>query len=347
MNATEKCKVKIVGATGYTGGELIRLLLKHPNVEISELTAAGLENQSQPVHTFWSWLRNVCYLTVSEETPGEGGDAQFIFLSTPHGVSMKLAPLYLNKGYKVIDLSADYRFENPDEREGWYDFPHTSAELCDQAVYGMPELFREKIKDATLIANPGCYPTASILGLYPAIKNGFIEPAEIRINAASGVTGAGKNAKLIFHHPELDQNYFAYRVGQHQHAPEIVSILKRVTKKDVQATFVPHVLPIQRGILSTIYCKNTNKGTLEEIWKSYQETYRDEPFIRLYDLGEAPTLQAVCESNFVDISLHQDKITGDIVIVSAEDNLTKGAAGQAVQNLNVMMGYPEGMGLLP
>jgi len=349
MNNGKKCKVKIVGATGYTGGELIRLLLKHPQAEIVSLTGAGI-GDAKPVHVFWPVLRGVCPLNVSEETnPGEGGDADVVFLSTPHGVSMKLAPAYLANGYKVIDLSADYRFKNLAEREGWYDFPHTSPELCAEAVYGMPELgCRDEIKKARLIANPGCYPTAAILSLYPGIKEGLLAPDGIHISSSSGVTGAGKNAKLPFHHPELDQNYFAYRVGKHQHAPEIVSILRSATNKPVSASFVPHVLPLQRGILSTIFCRKMNKNiALKQIWDYYQMTYGQEQFIRLYALGEIPNLQGVRETNFVDISFHEDAMTGEVVIVAAEDNLTKGAAGQAVQNMNIMMGFPEEWGLKP
>ncbi len=344
MNEQSTCRVKIVGGTGYTGGEIIRLLLNHPRAEIVDITGAGIP-EPQPAWRFWTWLRGVCDIPISEETLGDGKNADVVFLSTPHGVSMKLAPLYYEKGYSVIDLSADYRFIKLEEREGWYPGEHLSPELCQVAVYGMPELYRQEIKNAKLIANPGCYPTASILSLYPGIKENMLQPAGIHIASASGVSGAGKNAKLPFHHSELDQNYFAYRVGSHQHSPEINSVLSRVTGKKVSSCFVPHVLPIRRGILSTIYCQKTEETTLQKLWDVYRSYYENEPFIRLYDLGEAPNLQAVCGSNFVDISLHQDKVTGEIVIVSAEDNLCKGAAGQAVQNMNLMMGFPEGMGL--
>ncbi len=346
MNKAKQCKVKIIGATGYTGGDLIRLLLKHPQVEITSLTGAGI-GDPKPLHAFWPEMRGLCPIQVTEETTTDPGGAEVVFLSTPHGVSMKLAPAYLDQGCKVIDLSADYRFKNLAEREGWYAGEHTSPELCQEAVYGMPELqSRDEIKKARLIANPGCYPTVAILSLYPAIKEGLIQPTCIHINSASGVTGAGKNPKLPFHHPELDQNFFAYRVGKHQHAPEIVSILREVTKKSVSASFVPHVLPIQRGILSTIYCQKNEHVSLQQIGEYYKTFYKDEPFIRIYELGEAPNLQAVRFTNFVDISVHEDAMTGEIIFVSAEDNLTKGAAGQAVQNMNIMMGFDETSGLL-
>lgn len=340
------CKVKIIGATGYTGGELIRLLLTHPHVEIVSLTGAGI-GDTQPVSNFWPWLRNVCDLTVSEETVGETDGADIVYLSVPHGIAMQLAPVYLEKGCCVIDLSADYRFRDIAIRDKWYEGEHTSPELCAQAAYGMPELFRDEIKPAKLIANPGCYPTTVILGLYPAIKEGLIQPDGIHVNSSTGVTGAGKKANLLFHHPELDQNYFAYRIGNHQHCPEMIDILQRATGKPVSLVFVPHVLPLQRGILSTMYCKKSANVSLQQIWDAYQKIYGDEKFIRLYPLGKAPDLQAIRMSNFVDISIHEDATTGDIIILSAEDNLVKGAAGQAVQNLNVIMGYPEHYGLLP
>ncbi|MGC9328176.1 MAG: N-acetyl-gamma-glutamyl-phosphate reductase [Candidatus Hinthialibacter sp.] len=346
MSEHKTCKVKIVGATGYTGGELIRLLLTHPHVEITSLTGAGI-GADQPIFNFWSWLRNICDLKVSEEKVGDPQGADVVFLSVPHGVSMKLAPAYLEKGCKVIDLSADYRFRDLSIRDAWYDGEHTSPELCQTAAYGMPELFREEIKTAQLIANPGCYPTTVILGLYPAIREGLIQADGIHVNSATGVTGAGKKANLIFHHPELDQNYFAYRIGKHQHCPEMIDILSRATGKDVSLAFVPHVLPLQRGILSTMYCRKAGGASVQEIWEVYQNMYKNEQFVRLYPLGKTPDLQGVRMSNFVDISIHEDVVTGDVIILSAEDNLVKGAAGQAVQNLNVMMGYPEKYGLLP
>jgi N-acetyl-gamma-glutamyl-phosphate reductase len=210
----------------------------------------------------------------------------------------------------------------------------------------MPELFRDAIPHAQLIANPGCYPTGSILSLYPGIQKGLIEPRGIHVSAASGVTGAGKKPKPHLHHPELDQNFFAYRIGRHQHWPEITSVLRRATGQAVSLSFVPHVLPLQRGILSTIFCAKSRDLTLEALHDAYRETYQNEPFIRLYALGEAPNLQAVCHTNFLDLSLHEDRTTGDLILVSAEDNLVKGAAGQAVQNLNLRMGYPETLGLL-
>ena len=217
MNDSEKCRVKIVGGTGYTGGELFRILHDHPRVEIVSVTAAGLAAPSEPLYKHWSWLRGITDMPVSEETECDRCGADVVFLSTPHNVSMKLAPAYLETGCKVIDLSADYRFPDPAERDRWYGTTHASPALCAEAVYGLPELFRDQIKPARLIANPGCYPTGSILGLYPGLKSGMLKPSGIHISAASGASGAGKNAKILFHHTEMTENFFAYRVGSHQH----------------------------------------------------------------------------------------------------------------------------------
>lgn len=345
MKCSNECHVKIVGVSGYSGGELIRLLLNHPQVKLTALTAFSL-TEPTPLHTYFPRLRGECDLLVEKEVPGEAGDADVVFLCTPHGESMRIVPEYRDKQCTIIDLSADFRFVDPSEREGYYAAPHPSAEACAEAVYGMPELFRDRVKGAKLIANPGCYPTGIILALYPAIREEMIETEGIHISAASGVTGAGKKPKAHLHHPELDQNFYPYRIGNHQHTPEILSVLRRATGTAVSATFVPHLLPLQRGILSTIFCKRSKDISLEAIWKQYNSIYQNEPFIRLYPLGEQPTLQAVRESNYVDISIHEDKKNGALILVSAVDNLMKGAAGQAVQNMNLIMGYPEGMGLL-
>lgn len=344
MNTQPKRRVKIVGATGYSGGELIRLLLGRPHVEIAAITASSVEGPT-PIQQFWPALRDVVEVPVTREVPGDPCGAEAVFVCTPHGAAMALVPAYIESGCVVIDLSADFRFQDPSEREGWYEGTHTAPELCAQAVYGMPELYREQIRGARLIANPGCYPTGAILSLYAGLREGVIEPSGIHVSAASGVTGAGKKPKQHLHHPELDQNFFAYRIGKHQHWPEIVGTLRRSTSKPISLSFTPHVLPLQRGILYTIFCQRAGGALLSDIHDVYKKTYRDEPFIRLYPLGEAPDLHAVRETNFVDISLHEDSTTGELIIVSAIDNLVKGAAGQAIQNFNIRMGLPEDAGL--
>lgn len=333
-------KVKIVGATGYTGGELIRLLIQHPEVEIVAVTAGSIETP-QPLHAFWKELRGITELQVRKEDAGEACGADVVFLSTPHGVAMKLAMDYLNQGCLVFDLSADFRFNNPNERQGWYPEPHPSKELCEEAVYGMPELNRNRIPNARLISCPGCYATSVILGLYPAFKLNLIQPDGICVSAASGITGAGKTPKPHFHYPEMDENYFAYKIGSHQHLPEIRSVLRRFTGQSVSLSMVPHVLPIRRGILSTMFCRPKDGVGIQQLWDGYHRVYAQEPFMRLYALGEAPNLHAVQKTNFLDLSLHQDQETGGFIILSAEDNLGKGAAGQAVQSFNIRMGFPE------
>ncbi|MBI1388607.1 MAG: N-acetyl-gamma-glutamyl-phosphate reductase [bacterium] len=345
MNAASRCKVKIVGATGYSGGELISLLLNHPRVEITAITASSVTGP-EPIHTFWPALRGMVPVPVTKEVPGEGG-AEVVFVCTPHGAAMEIVPAYHQTGCVTIDLSADFRFNDPAERTGWYEGEHTAPGLCAEAVYGLPELFRGKVRGANLIANPGCYPTGAILSLYPGLKSGALKHEGVHISAASGVTGAGKKPKQNLHHPELDQNFYAYRIGKHQHLPEIVSVLRRAVEKPVSLSFVPHLLPLQRGIFYTIFAAKAKEISLKDLWALYDEAYRGEPFVRLYPLGETPTLHAVRGSNFVDISLHQDAVTGEVIFASAEDNLVKGAAGQAVQNMNVRMGFPETEGLLP
>lgn len=343
MNDTP-CRVKIVGATGYSGGELISILLRHPMVEITAITASSVTKPT-PIEQFWPALRGEVSVPVTKEMPGEG-EADVVFTCVPHGAAMAIVPEYIHRGFMVIDLSADYRFTNPEDRAGWYSDPHTSPELCAQAVYGMPELGRNAIRTAQLIANPGCYPTGSILALYPGIRDGLIAPTGIHISAASGVTGAGKKPKNHLHHPELDQNFMAYRVGNHQHTPEIIGTLRRATEQPVSLSFVPHLLPLQRGILSTIFCQSTG-ASLSEIHEAYKAAYQNEPFIRIYNENENPTLHAVRGTNYLDLAFHQDTLTGEIILISAEDNLVKGAAGQAIQNLNIRMGYEETMGLIP
>lgn len=344
--STKMIRVKIVGATGYSGGELIRLLLNHPQVEIAAITASSVTGP-EPIHAFWPALRGMLQVPVIKEVPGDATDVDVVFVCTPHGAAMAIVPDYIKNGNVVIDLSADFRFKDPAERAGWYEGEHTAPELCAQAAYGMPELFREEIRGAQLIANPGCYPTGSILALHPGIQSGLLSPTGIHISAASGVTGAGKKPKQHLHHPELDQNFLAYRIGKHQHLPEIKGVLGRSTGKPVSLSFVPHLLPLQRGILTTIFCQKASAVSLQDLWAVYDQAYREEPFIRLYPLGEAPSLHAVRESNFLDLSLQEDATTGEIILVSAEDNLVKGAAGQAIQNMNLRMGLEEATGLLP
>ena len=346
-----KVKVKIVGGTGYTGGELVRLLLHHPEVELTAVTAGSVEFP-QPLHTVWKQLRGVTTVPLTKENSSDACGADVVFLSVPHGAAMQLAEEYLHQGCIVIDLSADFRFRNPHDREGWYPAPHPPPHLCEQAVYGMPELNRNEISSANLIACPGCYATSVILGLYPALKNRHIEPKGIHVSAASGVTGAGKTPKPHFHYPEMDQNYFAYRIGKHQHLPEIRSVLSGAAGQTVSLSFVPHVLPVRRGIFSTMFCAPADGFSLQQMRDGYQTVYENEPFMRVYDLGEEPNLQAVTGTNFLDIALHQDRETGGFIILSVEDNLLKGAAGQAVQCFNIRMGFPETLaltvqGLLP
>lgn len=343
---TERIRIQIVGATGYAGGDLLHLLLRHPHVEIVSLIAADVDTATD-VGVIWPDLLNVCRVPVEPATGAVPDGVDLAFMATPDKVAMKLTPGYLEKGIKVVDFAADYRFKNVQLHDEIYGGEHGSPDLCSEAVYGLPELYRAQIAQARLVGNPGCYSTCGILGLYPAIKEGIIEPTGSVVSASSGVTGAGKHPSLAFHHPEVAENYRAYKVASHRHGPEIEDILGRMIEKEVRLTFVPHLLPIRRGILATIYGERATSIDLKEIYSVYRDVYAGEPFIRVLPLDSTPQLQAVQLSNFCDISVHEDRRNGKIIILSALDNTGKGASSQAVQNLNVMAGFDEKTGLWP
>ena len=336
-------KASVVGATGYTGEELISLLAKHANVSISSLSAIVKEpiNISEVFPRFKKKLDIVCKnLDVQEVIKS----SDVIFLALPHKVSMQFAPKFLEAGKKVIDLSADYRLP-ADIYKKWYGKEQNDSGNLKKAVYGLPELYREKIKGCNFVANPGCYPTSVILAVAPLIKNKIVKLDNIIADTKSGITGAGRKALLDLVFGEIADNFKAYKIGKHQHTPEITQELGKLAGGDVEVLFVPHVIPIRRGILSTVYLKPKKKGITEEINNLYGDFYRDEPFVRfLGGNGALPELKNVVYSNFCDIGV---KLAGDtIVAVSAIDNLTKGAAGQAVQNMNIMCGFEETEGLL-
>lgn len=339
-------RVEIIGATGYAGGDLLRFLLRHPHVEIVSLTAADVDEPTD-VGKVWPDLRGLCQVPIQPATGAILDNINVAFMATPDRVAMQLAPAYLEKQIKVIDFAADFRFKDATLHDAWYTGEHTAPDLCTKAVYGLPELFRTEIVGAQLVANPGCYSTVAILALYPATKQGLIHPTKVILSSASGVTGAGKHPSLAFHHPEVAENFWAYKIANHRHTPEIEEILTRTTGKEVQITFVPHLLPIRRGILATIFGERTTSDHLEDIHAIYRETYDGEPFIRVLPLGEAPQLKAVQLSNFCDISVHEDARTGRLIILSALDNTGKGASSQAIQNMNIMARFDEKTGLWP
>ena len=334
-------RASVVGATGYTGEELVNILAKHGNIKISSLSAI-IDKPTNISEIFPKLKGKLDVVCKSLDVTKVIKSSDVVFLALPHTVSMQFAPEFLKAGKKVIDLSADYRLPT-DVYEKWYGESHTDKENLQKAVYGLPELYREKIKKCELIANPGCYPTAIILAIAPLVKNEVVELSDIIVDSKSGITGAGRKASMGLLFGEVADNLKAYKIDSHQHIPELLLQLKNIAGKDVNILFVPHVIPIRRGILSTIYLKPKRKITQREINALYKKFYKDEPFVRFFEDETMPELKDVIYTNFCDIGT---KLTKDrVVVVSAIDNLTKGAAGQAVQNMNIMYGFDETEGL--
>lgn len=335
----------VLGATGYTGAELTKLLLAHPHVRVSLLTT----RQEKPI-ALRDVLPSVSKDITLEITPysfdAVKKKAEVVFLCLPHTEAMTAAEQLLAAGKTVIDLSADFRLRDKKIYEKWYGVNHVAPQYLSKAVYGLCEVYREKIKKADLIANPGCYPTGPSLALIPLIRKKLIDLKSIIINAASGVSGAGKKLVTTTHFCEASDNYSAYKVNKHQHTPEIEQTLSAVAGKPVRVTFVPHLLPVNRGILATIYAQTTSRATEETIRGALEGAYQKAPFVRVRPAGQYPSLRDVQYTNFCDIGVSVQEGTGRVVIITAIDNLLKGAAGQAVQNMNLRFGFPEEAGLL-
>jgi len=341
-------KVGIIGATGHTGEVLIELLLNHPNVKITHIFNSGKSAQSAQVISdiFPKFKHRLDLVCAKPDWKKIKKDCDLVFLALPHTVSMKFVPKLLSLGKKVIDLSADYRILDTDVYKKFYKLTHQDKANLKNAVYGLPELNRARIKSAKLIANPGCYPTSAILGLAPLLAVGYVNTDSIIIDAKSGVSGAGKKLEKEYLFSEIDGDFRAYKVNVHQHAPEINQVLTKLSGKRVFVTFVPHLLPIERGILSTIYLKKAPKAKLnaKNLVELYKKFYKLEPFIRVKPDGVFPRIKDVAETNFCDIGV---KDFGDtIIVISTIDNLLKGASAQAVQNMNIMYKLPETSGLL-
>ncbi|GLI38631.1 N-acetyl-gamma-glutamyl-phosphate reductase [Geobacter hydrogenophilus] len=336
--------VAVVGASGYTGVELLRLLYCHPEVAVTCITSE--QSAGRPVAVVFPTLRNR-YAQVLEnlEPVRVAQKADLIFTALPHKAAMEVVPTFLELGKRVVDLSADYRFNDPAVYEKWYE-PHMNPENLKEAVYGLPEIRREKIGDARLVGNPGCYPTSVILGLMPLLNKRLIDPSTVIADSKSGVSGAGRGAKVENLYCEVNDGFKAYGVGGvHRHIPEIEQELSLLAGKPITITFTPHLVPMDRGILSTVYARLTGTVSVAELVKLYAEFYDGEPFVRVLPAGNVPSTAHVRGSNFCDIGLAVDGRTGRVIVVSAIDNLVKGAAGQAVQNMNIMYGFPEAMGL--
>ncbi len=335
--------VAIIGATGYTGVELARLLLGHPEVQITALTSESKAGQryDQPFPGF----KNQLNLELEKLDPERiAKRAKLVFLCLPHQEAMDAAKAFLERGCRVVDLSADFRLSAAEIYEAWYG-PHRSHELLKEAVYGLPELHRDKIKHAKLVANPGCYPTSCILGLAPLIRDKAIDLKSIHCDAKSGVSGAGRKADPALQFCEVNAGVKAYKVGSHRHTPEIEQEISRLAGSEVKVSFTPHLIPMDRGILSTLYAQGLGKRDSQSIHHLFQDFYREEPFVRVRPLGEFPDTRDVRFTNYCDLGVHFDERTGRTIVVSVIDNLIKGASGQAIQNMNLMMGFEETEGL--
>jgi len=337
-------KVGIIGASGYTGAELCRILCNHPEIQIT--VATSRQYAGQTLTSIYPQLHKKVNLTF-ENLPIETlcTKADFFFTAVPHKTAMNLVPQLLAAGKKVVDLSADFRIRDVAVYEDWYQ-PHSSAQLLEEAVYGLPELYRESIQQSYLVANPGCYPTSIILGLAPLLKAGAIRPETIIADSKSGTTGAGRTAQTGTLFCEVHDGFKPYKVGRaHRHTPEIEQELTKLADKQFNITFTPHLLPISRGILSTVYAELVSGYDRKRIDELYMQQYNDEAFIRLLDEDIFPATQYVRGSNFCDISYKIDPATNRMIVVSAIDNIVKGASGQAVQNMNIMCGFDETTGL--
>ncbi|MDR1359452.1 MAG: N-acetyl-gamma-glutamyl-phosphate reductase [Deltaproteobacteria bacterium] len=340
-------RVGLVGVTGYTGMELIRLLVSHPFFRLAVVTSR--QEAGQPLAAVYPFLQGfpAGELIVAPPDPAALAAAcDLVFLAVPHGTAMGLAAELLAAGRKVVDLSADFRLRDSNVYEKWYGIAHAQAEALQEAVYGLPELYARKIAGARLVANPGCYPTASVLGLYPALAHGLIIPEEIIIDAKSGASGAGRGLAAASLFCEVQDNFRAYNLGAHRHTPEIEQELSVVAGRPLVVSFASHLLPVNRGILATIYTRPKDPGlSMQRIREAYASAYADHPFIRLLPAGRLPEIRSVRGTFFCDLALVQDSRAGRLIIVSAIDNLCRGASGQAVANANLMCGLPLGTGL--
>jgi len=336
-------RVGILGVSGYTGREAFALLLDHPGVRITYVAANNTEGAMSAIYPeFLNRTTLVCQKLNLKEAIEK---CDVVFLALPHTESMNVAPKLLKAGLKVIDLSADYRLKSSKIYEVWYGHKHTDTKNISKAVYGMPELFRQKIKGADFIANPGCYPTAAILGLAPLVSTRN-DIGSIIVDAKSGVSGAGRKPSVGLLASEVNDNFKAYKVLSHQHSPEIDQYLSQLSGKTTRIHFVAHLLPITRGILNTMYVPLSEGITLNQLHSLYKKFYKMEPFVRLHPIGSQPEIKNVANTNFCDIGLAVSPDKKMVVITSAIDNLVKGAAGQAVQNMNIMYGFNEIEGLL-
>lgn len=333
-------RVGIVGGTGYTGVELLRLLARHPDVKLTSITSRG--DAGRPVADMFPSLRGHVSLAFSDPAHAELDKCDVVFFATPNGVAMHQVPALLESGVKVIDLAADFRLKDEAAWEMWYGMAHACPGVLAEAVYGLPEVNRERIRSARIVANPGCYPTAVQLGFLPLVEAGVVDLDGLIADAKSGVSGAGRKAEVHALFSEAADNFKAYGVGGHRHLPEIRQGLEAVARSDIGLTFVPHLTPLIRGIHATLYARLTGECDVQSL---YEERYRGEHFVDVMPAGSHPETRSVRASNMCRIAVHRPQGSDVVVVLSVIDNLVKGAAGQAVQNMNLMFGFDESCGL--
>lgn len=333
-------KVGIVGGTGYTGVELIRLLAQHPQVELHAITSRA--EQGMHVSQLFPSLRGHVDLCFTHQDEAHLEQCDLVFFATPNGIAMHHARVLLDAGVRVIDLAADFRIQDAGVWEKWYGMNHACPDLISEAVYGLPEINREQIKHARLVANPGCYPTSVQLGFIPLLEAGVVDCDSLIADAKSGVSGAGRKAEVGILFSEAADSFKAYGVSGHRHLPEICQGLKRVAQQDVGLTFVPHLTPMIRGIHATLYARIQSEVDLQAL---YEQRYANEPFVDVMPTGSHPETRSVRGANCCRIAVHRPQQGNTVVVLSIIDNLVKGAAGQAVQNMNIMFGLPEATAL--
>ncbi len=343
MKSTKKFRIVIAGASGYAGAELVRLAAAHPHYELTAVTSEKSAGQRvSAVFPSLTGIVNHTFEALAPEALAERADA--LFLALPHTKSQEPVARCMQAGKLVVDLSADYRLKDVTAYEQWYQTPHAHPHLLKEAVYGLPELHRSDIARTKLVASPGCYPTAAILQLAPLFSRGLVQPDTIVIDAKSGVSGAGRTPALPYHFPEAHESLEPYKIGQHRHIPEIEQELAALMGASVTVSFTPHLVPMNRGILSTAYCKLKQDMPVNDLRALYRDFYKGERFIRLFE-ETVPNPRYTKGSNYCDIGIYADRRAGWVVAVAAVDNLVKGAAGQAIQAMNIMMGIPEETGL--
>ena len=342
-------KVSVIGATGYAGVELIRLLLSHPKVELKNISSKSFAGEN--INKIYNNLNKYCEKILMDEDSALE-DSDVVFASLPAGLSEEIAKKCFDKNILFVDLGADFRLSNEEDYKKWYKKDYKYKEIHKEAIYSIPEIIKydnfynkKDLKKAKIIGNPGCYPTSIGLALAPALINKIIEKEDIIIDSKSGATGAGRELTLNTHFAECNEAFAPYKIAEHRHTPEIEQTLSNIYGEDIKITFVPHLLPINRGILSTIYAKLKDKNSLENIFNLYKEFYKDSKFVRVLNIGNIANLKNVKYSNYCDISIHIDERTNKLIIVSAIDNMVKGAAGQAIQNMNIALGFEEDAGL--